>query len=125
MNVWTGVGYIGRDIEVRTTTTDMQVARFSIGINRGKDRDGQDKGTDWINCVAFGRTAENIGKYFSKGSQIAVTGHIQTGKYDKDGVTHFTTDVIVDRFDFCGKKSEPTYEPQPQGFSTLNEDVPF
>lgn len=125
MNVWTGVGYIGRDIEVRTTTTDMQVARFSIGINRGKDRDGQDKGTDWINCVAFGRTAENIGKYFSKGSQIAVTGHIQTGKYDKDGETHYTTDIIVDRFDFCGKKSESTYEPQPQGFSTLNEDIPF
>lgn len=126
MNCWTGIGYIGRDIELRYSAgaEPMAIARFSVGISRGKDKD-----TDWISCVAFGKTAENIEKFFHKGSQIGLTGHIQTGSYEKDGVKRYTTDVIVDRFDFCGKKDEQDPSPmdgeQIKGFTTLSEDVPF
>lgn len=128
MNCWSGIGYIGRDVELRYSTGSepLAIARFSIGISRGKDKD-----TDWISCVAFGRTAENIEKFFHKGSQIGVTGRIQTGSYEKDGVKHYTTDVVVDRFDFCGKKddqaqtSSPMGGEQVQGFTAMNEDIPF
>lgn len=111
------IGRIGRDIDSRYTTgtEPKAVARFSLAVSRNKDE------TDWINCVAFGRTAENIGKYFSKGSQIGITGRIQTGSYEKDGVKHYTTDIIVDRFDFVGKREEE----QVQGFTALEEEPPF
>ena len=123
MNTWIGMGHLGRDVELRYTTDSLAVSRFSLAISRGKDKNGNDKGTDWINCVAFGKTAENIERFFGKGSQIAITGHIQTGSYEKDGVKHYTTDVIVDRFDFCGKaKEQPADE---TGFTELNEDIPF
>lgn len=117
------IGYIGRDIQSRYTTGDkpMAVARFSVGVNRNKEE------TDWINCVAFGRTAENIDQYFHKGSQIGITGHIQTGSYKKDGVEHYTTDVVVDRFDFVGKKEDKTEQSfsSQQGFSVMDDDIPF
>lgn len=122
MNCWTGIGRIGQDIDSRYTTgaEPKAVARFSIAVNRNKEE------TDWLNCVAFGRTAENISKYFSKGSQIGITGRIQTGSYKKDvngqTITIYTTDIIVDRFDFVGKKED---NEQPRGFTTMAEDIPF
>ena len=129
MNVWTGIGYISNDPEVRYSTgpEPMAIARFPIGISR------KTKGeTVWdnIRCVAFGRTAETIEKYCTKGSQVGVTGHIQTGSYeDRDGKTVYTTDIIVDRIDFCGKREDrapvKAKEEQVSGFTQLEEDVPF
>jgi len=121
MNSVTLIGYIGREIQSRYTTGEnpMAVARFSVGVSRNKEE------TDWINCVAFGRTAENIDQYFHKGSQIGISGHIQTGSYEKDGVKHYTTDVVVDRFDFIGKKEDNTQPPAQQGFTATTEDIPF
>lgn len=132
------IGNLGKDIELRYTDSNMAVGRFSIALNRGKDKDGNDKGVDWVNCVAFGKTAETMNKYLSKGSKVAIEGHIHTGSYEKDGHKVYTTDVIVDRFEFVGGKSDAsessgasyTVKKQqdgvPEGFTEIDmDDVPF
>lgn len=126
MNLVALIGRLTKDPETRYTTGDNQMAvcRFTLAV----DRIGKDKGADFIGCVAFGKTAEVIGKYMSKGRQMAVTGHIQTGSYEKDGQKRYTTDVIVDRMEFVGSKTEKPQEQMeiPEGFETIDEsDVPF
>lgn len=121
------IGRLTKDPETRYTTGDNQMAvcRFTLAV----DRIGKDKGADFIGCVAFGKTAEVIGKYMSKGRQMAVNGHIQTGSYEKDGQKRYTTDVIVDRMEFVGSKNDEKPQEQmeiPEGFETIDEsDVPF
>lgn len=127
MNLVALIGRLTKDPETRYTTGDNQMAvcRFTLAV----DRIGKDKGADFIGCVAFGKTAEVIGKYMSKGRQMAVNGHIQTGSYDKDGQKRYTTDVIVDRMEFVGSKNDEKPQEQmeiPEGFETIDEsDVPF
>lgn len=81
------------------------VAKFGLAVTRPFKKDE----TDFINCVAFGKTAETITQYLVKGNPIAVTGRIQTGSYDaKDGTKRYTTDVIIESFEFvaAGKKDD-------------------
>ena len=102
------VGRLTRDPEIRQAG-ETQVCNFTIAVNRRKKE--QDHDADFPRCVAFGKTAENIGKYFRKGSQIGVVGHLQTGSYDhRDGYKVYTTDVIVEEFDFIDKKQEQANE---------------
>ena len=63
-----------------------------------------------MNCVAFGKTAEFIEKYFHKGNRIAYTGHLQTGSYEKDGVKHYTTDIVIETVEFCESKQSNSPE---------------
>ncbi len=112
MNSVTLIGRLTKDADVRTTqgAEPMTIARFTLAVNRQKKGEA-----DYINCVAFGKTAEVIGKYCSKGSQIGVTGHIQTGSYTKqDGTKVYTTDVIVDKMDFCGSNEKTEAPPHQQ-----------
>lgn len=125
------MGRLTRDPDTRYTTGEnqMAVARFSLAV----DRRGKDKGTDFISCVAFGKTGETVDKYLTKGTKIALSGRIQTGSYkDKDGKTVYTTDVVVSEFEFCEKKAtkeEPKEEPKMNdGFINVPddlEDLPF
>lgn len=96
------IGNLTKDVELNFTAgSGMAVAKFSLAINRMKKGE-----VDYINCIGFGKTAETIGQYFFKGSKIAIEGHIQTGSYDaKDGIKRYTTDVIVDRFEFVEKSN--------------------
>ena len=89
------------------TMTDNGVAKFTVASQRNfKDKDGK-YGVDFILCTAFGKTAEFISKYFSKGSQICVEGRINTGSYtNKDGQKVFTTDVAVEKAEFVGSKAD-------------------
>ena len=125
MNISVLIGRLTKDPEVRYTTGANQTAvcNFTLAV----DRIGE--GADFITCVAFGKTAENIGKFMSKGRQLAVRGHIQTGSYEKDGQRRYTTDVIVERAKFVGSKNEEKPQEQmeiPEGFETIDEsDVPF
>lgn len=101
MNVWNGVGRLTRDPETRQTNNGMTICRFTLAIDRPKRKDSNDRESDFISCVAFGKTGEVIARYVSKGNKFGVTGRIQTGKYtDKNNVTHFTTDVVVNDFTF-------------------------
>lgn len=138
MNTVSLIGRLTKDPEVKYTESQLAVCRFSVAINRGKDKDGNDRGADFPNCIAFGKTAENIGKFFSKGRLIGVNGRLQTGSYSKeDGSKVYTTDVIVDRFDFCDSASGGSQSgftrPQgtssdgiPEGFEVIDDsEIPF
>lgn len=83
------------------------VFRNNIAVQRNfKNKDGE-RESDFINVVAFGKTAELLNQYFGKGQQVAVQGRIQTGSYEKeDGTRVYTTDVVVDQFDFVGSKND-------------------
>ena len=108
MNTVILIGRLTRDPELRYTANAM--ARFTVAVDRGLSKDKkaemEQKGqptADFIGCVCWGKTAELIGRYFNKGSQIALQGRIQTGSYEaQDGTRRYTTDVVVDRFEFIG-----------------------
>lgn len=113
MNSVSLMGRLTRDPELRyTANTQMANARFVVAVNRKlskeKRQEAENNGyptADFISCVAWGKTAENIGNYFHKGNRIAITGHIQTGSYEKDGQRIYTTDVVIDSFDFIESNS--------------------
>ena len=128
------IGRLTRDVEIHQSG-EMPIARFSMAVDRKFKKEGEAT-ADFINCVAFKSTAENINKFFSKGNRIGIVGHIQTGSYtNKDGQKVYTTDVIVDEFDFVESKSaaqsaskeEPKQKADefidvPAG---INEELPF
>lgn len=128
MNKWLGTGRVTREWEVRTTPSGTIVARNSIAVDSGY---GDNKRTDFINLTAFGKTAETLEKYGFKGQKMLIEGRIQTGSYEKDGVKHSTTDVIVDRSEFLSFKDNNTSDEKTgsqeaiSGFEALTEDVPF
>lgn len=112
MNNFIGIGRITRDIEVRTTANGKTYARFNLAIDRGRNATGEDMGTDYPSCVIWGRSAETLARLAGKGTKIAVQGRITTGSYDKGGEKVYTTDVMVDRWEFAQSKEAPKPEPQ-------------
>jgi len=130
-------GRLTKDPTISYGQNGNSVARFSVAVDRTVKRDNEwVHEADFINCVAFGKKAEFVEKYFIKGSFIVVTGSIKTGKYEKEGVTHYTTDVWVDNVEFGGSKAENgTAEPRPErkvdadGFMNIpdgiDEELPF
>lgn len=124
------VGRITKDIELKGT--DTKVTHFCVACQRDfKDKDGN-YGADFINCVAFGKNAEFIAKYFSKGSMIGISGRINTGNYtNKDGQKVYTTDVMVEKSEFVTSKSDnsaPKAKEVDDGFLSIPDsvdDVPF
>lgn len=129
MNAWHGTGRLTKAPDMRKG--DTTVARFTVACDRAFKREGQDS-ADFISCVAFGKTAEFIEKYFTKGMKIEVNGRIQTGSYEKDGVKHYTTDVICDSVAFAESKrfqGEPHKAEEDEGFLDVPEgaskELPF
>lgn len=105
MNVFIAYGRICSDIELRYTANQMAVARFSIAVNR--QYQNQDKKTDFLNMTAFSKTAENIERFFRKGSRIVVRCHAQQEEYtNKDGQKVNTVGFIVDSFSFVDTRAE-------------------
>lgn len=118
MNIVNLVGRLTRDPYVQENG-DKQIAKFTLACDRMKE------GADYPNCVAWGKTAEIIGKYLKKGSQVAIEGQIRTGSYQKDGETIYTTDIAVSRVEFLGSKEEKPAEDKQADFEAIDEDVPF
>lgn len=101
------MGRLTRDPEVRYSAGEnaTAVARYTLAVDRRFKRDGEAT-ADFIQCVAFGRSAEFAEKYFRQGIKIAVTGRIQTGSYtNKDGMKVYTTDVVVEEQEFAESKN--------------------
>lgn len=98
------IGNLGKDPEVRYTQSGSAVANLRLAVTeRRKDGDGWKDHTEWINVVAFGRTAENAGQYLSKGRQIYVEGRMQTRSYkDREGVEKWSTEVVANQVLFVG-----------------------
>lgn len=122
-------GRLGHDVSLRYMTDETAVGRFSVAVGRGK-KNGEDQGTDWFECVAFGKRAETINRFFHKGDWIEVCGRVKIEKYtDKEGVARKSFDVLVKEFNFAGVKTDqpepgPKPEPEPQ-FKSADEDIPF
>lgn len=98
-------GRLVRDPEVRYSQGENAtcIARYTLASDR-KYSKADDKQTDFINCVAFGKSGEFAEKYLKKGIKILVVGRIQTGSYEKDGKKVYTTDVVVEEHEFCESK---------------------
>ena len=104
-------GRLGRDPELKQTPQGTQVASFSIATNRNwKDKNTGEKReeTEWVNCVAWGRTAEVIAQYFTKGKEIYIEGRMQTRSWEKDGQKRYSTEVVVGSFQFVGSANAQT-----------------
>lgn len=100
------IGRLTRDPEMRTTPSGVATTSFSIAVQRNYANAQGDREADFINCVAWRKQAENIAKYCTKGSQVAVDGRIQTRNYDaQDGTKRYVTEVIADNVTFLGGRS--------------------
>jgi len=102
LNEVTIAGNLTRDPELKALPSGMQVVSFSVATNRvWKDKDGnKQEAVEYHNIVAFGKTAETIAKYFTKGKPIYVRGRLQTRSWDKDGVKQYRTEIVADNFQF-------------------------
>ena len=106
MNNVSLIGRLTQDPELRTTSSGLSTCSFTIAVDGRPSANGEPH-TDFIRCVAWRNQAENLCKYQKKGSQIGVTGRIQTGSYDaQDGTKRYTTDVVADRIIFLGSKGD-------------------
>ena len=121
MNITFLIGRTTADPEVRYTQGEksMAVARFNLAVDRRFKKDGE-QATDFINCVAFGKTAEFFEKYIHKGVKIAIQGRIQTGSYEKDGQKRYTTDVIVEQVEFAESKQAKSTQ---DDFVSIPEEI--
>lgn len=121
------IGRLTRDVTFSTTQQGLEIARYTLAV----DRYGKDKGADFLNCVAFNQAAKFAGNYFKKGMRVAISGRLQTGSYkDKDGRTIYTTDIIVESQEFCESKGESAPAPKAEtpktdadGFMQIPDDI--
>ena len=119
------MGRLTRDPDIRYSAGgDQQAfARYTLAVDRRVRRDNNDPNAqtaDFISCVAFGRSAQFAEQYLHKGTKIAVTGRIQTGKYtNKDGQTVYTTDVVVEDQEFAESKASADNYNSSQGAAPI------
>lgn len=113
--------------EIRTTQDGQTtITRFRLALNRRFKREGEPN-ADFISCVAFNKDAENIKKFFDKGSQILIMAHVRTGSYtNSEGNKVYTTDFVVDEWEFVGSKTEEpkkeTEEHKSTAFVPVSDD---
>lgn len=143
MNNVTLMGRLTRDPVIRYTQGEKStcVARYTLAVDRRYKREGEPT-ADFISCIAFGRCGEFTDKYLHKGTKIALQGRIQTGHYiNKDNVTVYTTDVVVEAQEFAESKAAsldaqtareqemPRQQPDADGFmqmpDSIDEELPF
>ena len=96
------VGRVTKDVQERRTQNGTPVVSFTLAVDRRKKEDG----ADFINCIAWNKSAETIAKYVHKGDLFGVTGYIQTRSYEKDGRTNYATEVVTTGFQFLERKRE-------------------
>ena len=107
--------------ELRYTENNTPYVRFSLAVNRPRIKDKQPE-TDFINCIAWHKTAETIDKYFDKGNRILVSGRIQVNNYtDKDGNKKTTNDIVIEDFNFLDKKEVKQEDEDP--FASSGNDL--
>jgi len=128
------VGNLGADPELRYTAGGTAVAKFSLATSeKFNDRQGvQQERTSWHRVTAWGKLAEICGQYLVKGKQVYIEGKLQYGSYDKDGVKHYTTDIIANTMQMLGggngsrtQDHEPPFGPPEGGVPDDMDDIPF
>lgn len=100
------MGRIAQELEMKTTQSGVSVLSFSIAVDRNFVRQGEERQTDFIDCVAWRQQAEFINKYFGKGRMICVEGTLQKRSYDdRSGNKRWVTEVVVDNVSFTGERA--------------------
>lgn len=119
INRITILGRLARDPELRNTQSGTAVTSFTLAVDRNrKDADGNTP-VDWIDCIAWQKTAEILAQYARKGALIGVTGRLQSRKYTaKDGTPRTAWEVVVDEFSFCERRQDAAPAP---AYGTVNE----
>ena len=107
MNKVVLVGRITRPLELRSTMAGTSMVRFTMAVDRQK----KEQGADFINCVAYAKIAELMAQYVHKGDRLGLSGRIQTGSYERNGSTIYTTDVIAENVEFMESKRPVNDEP--------------
>ncbi|WP_249629733.1 single-stranded DNA-binding protein [Streptococcus uberis] len=124
MNNVTLVGRLTKDVELKYTNSQTAVATGTLAVNRQFKNANGEKEVDFINIVAWRKTAEILSNYASKGSQIGITGRIQTRNYeDKDGKRVYVTEVVAESVSLLDSKSNQ--QSQPKQDSPFNNGEPM
>ena len=106
MNKVVLIGRLTKDPELRYTQGGTAVANFTLAVNRRFANQSGEREADFINCVAWQKTAEFVANYFKKGQQMAMEGRIQVSVYDgNDGQKRWKTEIIAEQIEFVGSKS--------------------
>ena len=119
LNRWEGIGRLGQDIEMRYMPNGNAVANFSIAVDdsyKSKETGQKVEQTEWVRCVAFGKSAEFLGEWLRKGARVLAVGKLKTREYEKDGIKRYVTEIHL------GQGTEiidwpPKDEPQRQSHS--------
>lgn len=129
------MGRLTRDPEIRYTNGDNStgIARYTLAVNRRYKREGEAE-ADFINCVAFGKSAKVAERYFCQGTKLIVVGRLQTGSYtNREGIKVYTTNVVVEEQEFAERKEANAHrsvagqdlETDSDGLLKAPEDVDF
>jgi len=125
LNMWQGIGRLGKDPELRFTAGGDTVANFSMACGwKTKEKEG----AEWVSVTAFGKLGDICAKYLVKGSQVYVSGSLRTDKYtDKTtGVEKFSTKVVANTMQMLGGKQEAgETATKPKAVEALEDDIPF
>lgn len=132
MNKVTLIGRLTKDPELKFTPgTGTAVTTFTLAVNRRFKKEGQPD-ADFIPIVVWGKLAENVANYMSKGRQIGISGRIQTRNYEaQDGTRRYVTEVIAEEVEFLGNKTsgqatEQQWSTQESGYTEMNDEgIPF
>lgn len=100
-------GRLTKDPELRSTASGIPVCSFTVACDRRYQKQGEERQADFINCIVWQKSAESIAQYFKKGHRIALEGSIQTRSWtDNEGKARYSTEVVVDQWEFAQSKSE-------------------
>lgn len=139
LNLWQGIGRLGKDPELKTLQNGQSVCNFSVACNDDyKDKNSGEvvKKTEWVNVVVWGRLAEVCAEWLNKGSQVYLAGKLTTRKWqDKEGNDRYSTEVNVSDMQMLGgnrasseghdEPSEPRAKPAPKADKPFEDDIPF
>ena len=141
VNKWIGIGHLGQSPELKYMPNGDAVCNISIACSdswRDKTTGEKKEATEWVRIVFFRKLAEIAGQYLKKGSQVYIEGSLKTRKWEKDGRTNYTTEVVADTMKMLGSKldddqSAPPADrpaakpaaPAPGGFADFEYDIPF
>ena len=144
LNKWIGIGNLGRDPEIKYSSSGNAVTNISIACtNKFKDKQtGENKeSTEWVRVVLFGKTAEIAGEYLKKGRMVYIEGRLQTRKYqDKEGVERYSTEIVASDMqmlgggegrgdggshEHAGVRPAAASPPAKYGEADFDDDIPF
>ena len=123
MNKWHGIGNLTKDPELYETPNGVNVAKFTIAVQRRFSNADGERVVDFINCVAWRTTAENLHKFCKKGDKIAVVGELQTRSYEaQDGTKRFVTEIVADEVEFISTKKTGEKAESKATLTPIDED---